>query len=402
MTHERHVLIAGAGPVGVISALLLVKQGIPVTVFEAEADLTIDLRAGSFHPPSMEIMAPVGLTQKMHEVGIEVPLWQFRDLHDGIVSEIDLNLLKNDTPYPYRLHIEQHRATRMAYDLLKRNGLANVLFSHKLVGISQRTDGVEATVETPEGACRFEGAFLIGADGGRSTVRKLGKFQFPGFTWPELFVVTSTTYDFGKHGFTPNAYIADPDDWCAIFKMPGTEPGGLWGFAYGADPELGDQIVLSASEVETRMQRFVRKAEPYDILYKSTYRVHQRVCDTFRKGRVILAGDAAHINNPIGALGLNSGIQDAGNLCDKLGRVWRGEASDNLLDLYDRQRRAIANDIVQSMSIRNKERLQERDPAVRKKSRDEMRRIVEDPVRHYQYLLGTSMIASVRKAASIV
>lgn len=401
MSVEKRVLIAGAGPVGIISALLLVKQGIPVTLFELEPDLTIDLRAGSFHPPSMEIMEPIGVTAKMHEIGIKVPFWQFRDLHEGVVAEFDLSVLKNDTPYPYRLHIEQHRVTRMAYELLKGQPLAEVCFSHKVAGISQDEDGVEITAETPDGARTFEGAYLIGADGGRSSVRKLGDFQFPGFTWPELFVVTSTTYDFGKHGFTPNAYIADPDDWCAVFKMPGTTPEGLWRFAYGADPALGDEVVLSGAEVEQRMQRFVKKPEPYDILYKSTYRVHQRVCETFRKGRVILAGDAAHINNPIGALGLNSGIQDAGNLTEKLGKVWRGEAGPELFDLYDRQRRTIANDIVQAMSTRNLERLQERDPAVRQKSREEMRRVREDPARHYQFLLGTSMIASVRKAASI-
>jgi 3-(3-hydroxy-phenyl)propionate hydroxylase len=129
--------------------------------------------------------------------------------------------------------------------------------------------------------------------------------------------------------------------------------------------------------------------------------VHQRVADTFRKGRVLLAGDAAHINNPIGALGLNSGLQDAANLTEKLGKVMRGEAPDALLDRYDRQRRTIANDIVQAMSIRNKERLQERDPEVRKRSREEMRRIGQDPARAYEYLINTSMIASVRKAATI-
>jgi len=149
------------------------------------------------------------------------------------------------------------------------------------------------------------------------------------------------------------------------------------------------------------MQRFVKRPVRYEIAYRSTYRVHQRVAETFRKGRVLLAGDAAHINNPIGALGLNSGLQDAANLTEKLGKVMRGEAPDSLLDRYDRQRRTIANDIVQAMSIRNKERLQERDPEIRKRSRDEMRRIGQDPARAYEYLLNTSMIASVRKAATI-
>ncbi len=129
--------------------------------------------------------------------------------------------------------------------------------------------------------------------------------------------------------------------------------------------------------------------------------MHQRVVDTFRKGRVLLAGDAAHINNPMGALGMNSGIQDAGNLAEKLIKVWKDGGDEALLDRYDRQRRTIADEIVQAMSTANLKRLLERDPAARKANRAEMKRICDDPRRHYEYLLQTSMIASVRRAAAI-
>lgn len=401
MSDNNRVIIAGAGPVGLVSAALLVAQGFPVTVLEQEPDLTIDLRAGTFHPPSLEIMAGFGLTQRLLETGIKVPLWQYRDLHDGVIAEFDLGMLRDDTPYPHRLHCEQHKMARHAYEMLKSEDLLEIEFSHQVVDIAQDDDGVEVVSETPDGRISHRGAYLIGADGGRSSVRDIAAFPFPGFTWPELFVVVSTYYDFAEHGFTPNAYIADPDDWCAIFKMPGTEKGELWRFAYGADPDIPDEQLLADDAVEERMQRFVARDVAYEFAYRSTYRVHQRVAETFRKGRVLLAGDAAHINNPIGALGLNSGIQDSANLCDKLGRVMRGEADDSLLDLYVRQRRAIADDIVQAMSIRNKNMLQERDPAVRKRNRDQMRQTAEDPDRAYRFLLGTSMIASMRKAATI-
>ena len=401
MKDDDRVLIAGAGPVGMACAGLLHRAGIPVTVLEMEAAPPLDLRAGTFHPPSLEVLAPTGLTDRLLAMGIQVPVWQYRDLHEGVIDEFDLGILKNDTPYPYRLHCEQHKLTRAAYEVLGERDGIELLFSHKLVAIDQDADSVTATAETPDGQRRFSARWLIGADGGRSTVRSLLRFDFPGFTWPELFVVVSTTYDFGQHGFSPNAYIADPVDWCAVFQMPHSGGTMLWRFAYGDDPDKPDEALLGDAVVEERMQRFVARSEPYRIDYRSTYRVHQRVCDTFRHGRVLLAGDAAHINNPIGGLGMNSGIQDAGNLCEKLIHVWRGEADEALLDRYVRQRRTAAVDSVQEMSIRNKSRLQETDPEQRRRARDEMRRIAADPARHREFLLRTSMIESVRKAASI-
>ncbi len=408
---DDRVIVVGAGPVGLTTAVELGRHGIPVTVLEAEAALAVDLRAGSFHPPSLEILAPSGITARMAEIGIEVPEWQFRDLHEGVVAQFDLGLLRDDTPYPYRLHCEQWKMAHIAAAVLAETTAAEILFSHAVVAVDQDADRVTVVADTPEGQRTFRGRYVVAADGGRSTVRKCVGLTFEGFTWPDSIAVASTAYDFTAHGFTGNAYIADPDYWCAIFRMPGGVPAnappldfpaeGLWRFAYAIDSTLPDEVVLHPDAVEERMQRFQPKAGRYDIAYKSTYRVHQRVVDRFRVGRVVLAGDAAHINNPMGALGLNSGIQDAGNLSEKLIRVWRGEAGHDELDLYSRQRRATAEDFVQSWSIRNKRQLEERDPKIRRQNRDDMRRIAADPVRARDFLLNTSMIASIRHAAEI-
>jgi 3-(3-hydroxy-phenyl)propionate hydroxylase len=402
MSEIDRVLIVGAGPVGQVTAGLLQREGVPVTILERTPELPEDLRAGTFHPPSLELMEPLGFTDYLLREGIRVPHWQFRDLHDGLVAEFDLGVLRNDTKYPFRLHCEQWKLTFEAARQLRTRPGIEYRFDHDAIGLRQDADSVTVTCRTPEGEREITGRWLVGADGGRSAIRKLGGFTFDGFTWDELFVVVSTFYDFAPHGFTENAYIADPDLWCAVFKMPGFQRGKpLWRFAYGADPKKTDDEVLAPDESERVMQAFLPKPEPYHFAYKSTYRVHQRVVDRFRKGRVLLAGDAAHINNPMGALGMNSGIQDAGNLAGKLAKVWRGEAGPELLDRYDRQRRTIANEIVQAMSTQNLKRLKERDPEVRKAARAEMKRICDDPKRHYEYLLQTSMIASVRRAETI-
>jgi len=395
------VVVAGAGPTGLMCALALGKQGIPVIVCEAEPGLTHDLRAGSFHPPTQEMMAPYGITPRMHETGLQVRHWQIRERRGELVAQFDLGLLADLTPYPYRLHLEQHRLTPIQLDVLRKETGAHVHFSHRVTGFEQRGDRVLVQVESDGVPSALEAAWLIGADGGRSVIRKLLAVEFEGFTWPEQFLVVSTPYDFAQHGFTMNAYVADPIEWAAVFKVPDVGPPGLWRSAFPCDPELPDDELLDAEAVERRMQGLVPRKERYEIRYKSIYRVHQRVASNWRVGRVVLAGDAAHLNNPLGGFGLNSGIHDAINLAEKLGRVWRGEADEALLDRYVRQRRAATIEQVQAMSIRNKRQLEERDPKVQRERMLELVAIANDPARARQHLLDTTMIAGLRRSEQV-
>ncbi|MET0681321.1 MAG: FAD-dependent monooxygenase [Burkholderiales bacterium] len=401
-TPERErVIVAGAGPVGLLAALALASRDVPVLVLEAEPALTHDLRAGTFHPPTLEMMAPYGVTDEMHRTGIKVPRWQHRDRVEGVIAEWDLGLIADETPYPYRFHLEQYRLTPILFDRLMRFPHAAVRFGARVVDVGQDETRVWVDAESSGGTERIEGGWLVGADGGRSTVRKAIGVEFEGFTWPERFVVVSTRYDFGAHGFTPNAYVADPDQWAAVFKMPDAEPGGLWRIAFPVPPDEPDDLTLSAAEVERRMQYFVPRAERYAIRYKSIYKVHQRVAREFRRGRVLLAGDAAHLNNPLGAFGLNGGIHDAINLAEKLAAVCRGAADESLRDRYVRQRRTVNVEHVQEGSIRNLRTLAERDPAARKARFEELRRASADPELARAFLLQSSMIASIRRAAAI-
>ena len=392
------VVIAGAGPTGLMAALALAKQGVTVIVCEAEPALTLDLRAGSFHPPTQEMMAPYGITERMHQIGLKVGNWQIRERRGDLVADFDLGLLSDITPYPYRLHLEQHRLTPIQFDLLKQQPAASVLFGHAVTGFEQRGDSVMVSVESGGKTQTLEAAWLVAADGGKSVIRKQTGVNFEGFTWPEQFLVVSTEYDFAQHGFAMNAYISDPVEWAAIFKVPDEGPPGLWRIAFPCNPEVPDEEHLKAPNVERRMQGFLERDVPYEIRYKSIYRVHQRVADNWRKGRVLLAGDAAHLNNPLGGFGLNSGIHDAINLSEKLGKVWRGEADETLMDVYVRQRRNATIEQVQAMSIRNKKLLEERDPAVQRQRVAEMVDIAKDPVRCREHLLNTSMISGLQRS----
>jgi 3-(3-hydroxy-phenyl)propionate hydroxylase len=176
---------------------------------------------------------------------------------------------------------------------------------------------------------------------------------------------------------------------------------GFWRTVYPTDQAQSEDAIMSDAGVQARIQSFFPSAASYGIVHRNLYVTHQRVAETFHKGRVLLAGDAAHVNNPIGGMGLNGGIQDAANLSDKLIRVLSDAAPERLLDLYDLQRRTVAIELVQEQSIANKKQLEAREPQARARSLDDLRRIAADPERARQFLLRTSMIASQRRAEAV-
>jgi 3-(3-hydroxy-phenyl)propionate hydroxylase len=400
LSERDPVIIVGAGPAGLAVATILAQAGVPSRVFEAEAKLPRDLRAGSIHPPTLEMLDTIGVAQDFLAIGIRVPSWQIRGREEGVIVEWDLSLLKGETPYPFRFHCEQFQLT----PLLKRRFEAlggTVQFSHRFVDATQDADGVTARFETPGGIETVRGSYLIGADGARSAVRHLMNVAFEGFTWPERFLVIGIRQDLAPHGYTLNAYVADPVDWGAIFKMPHDGPPGLWRVLFPPDPALPDEEVLGHDFAARGLKHFLNLPGPWDIEHTNIYRVHQRVAADFRQGRTLIVGDAAHVNNPLGAFGLNGALHAAFNLGEKLAKVARGEAEDSLLDRYVRQRRGANVAFVQAQSIRNKQVLEEKDPAVRKHNLDELRAIAADPVRHKEYVVRSSMIWSVRHAASI-
>ncbi len=399
---EHHpVVISGAGPVGLVAALSLAQKGVNVVIIETESHVPQDLRAGTFHPPTVEMFDTLGIGDTMRGMGIPVPEWQIRDRRTGLVAQFDLGLISDLTPYPYRLHVEQHKLSSYVGELLKGYPNVKILFSHECTGYEQDADGVTVSYTGATGKGEIRASYLIGADGARSIVRKTMGTEFEGFTWPERFLVFATRYDLREQGYTGNAYIADPDEWSAIFIQPHDGPPAIWRIAFPITPDMEETDVLAPEFVQSKIKGFLSPDLDYDIPYKSVYRVHQRVAHDFRDRRVFVAGDAAHVNNPLGGMGLNSGIHDAMNLTEKLAEVILNGANDQLLDRYHRQRRTVNVEYVQAITIRNKRLLEERDPEIRQQRLDEMRATVANRDLHREYLINSSMIASVRRANEI-
>lgn len=403
MKSDRPVLVAGAGPVGLFCALMLGRRGVPVRVFESCASLQEDPRAATTHPATLELLGEAGLIEDVMRAGLVVPVVQFWDRPTGtLVAEFDHALLRDDTPYPFVVQCEQFKTASLILHRLRQLPNVEMLFDHDVTDISQTPEYVTVTVRGPDRVTTYEGVYVIGADGARSIVRKRSGISFDGFTWPERFIVLTTPYDFEAHrGYCPRSYFADPDEWCNCFKVSANGPPGLWRMVFPTDPDASDAQLMSDEAVQARLQNFFPSAVPYEIVHRNLYVTHQRVAGAFRVGRVLLAGDAAHVNNPIGGMGLNGGIQDAANLSAKLAAVLLDGDSDRQLDLYDTQRRTVAVEFVQHQSIENKQRLEARNPDLRARNLAELRDAAADPVRARQFLLRTSMISSQRRAAAI-
>jgi 3-(3-hydroxy-phenyl)propionate hydroxylase len=400
MQSERPIIIAGGGPVGLVTALALAQQGLEVRLFEAEARVDRSPRAATTHAATLEMLERLGLVEEVTRRGLVEPKFRIWDRSSReIVAEFDFGILKDDTRYPYVVQCEQHKLAQIALDRLQAFPNVTVDFSARVSAFQQNDDGVDVSIETSSGSRQMPGSYLIGADGGRSTVRKALAIEFEGYTHPERFLVlTTTAHAFGaEFGGCSRNYFSDPEEWAALFKVTGDDDLGRWRVVFPTKPDESEEGAFDEAAVQARLQRFFPKAGAYPVVHRNLYHVHQRVAASFRKGRVFLAGDSAHVNNPLGGLGLNFGIHDGLELCSLLGRVMRGEAPGSILDDYDKFRRPLNVEYVQQQTIANKKRLEEKDPAVRANNNAALRTMSADPAAHRAYLLKASLIDSVRQ-----
>jgi len=394
-----HVLIAGAGPVGLVNALTLATAGISVTVFERHTKPQEDLRASTFHPPTLDLLARFGITKELVAQGLVARYTQQRDRQEGLIAEFDMSLLEGETQHPFRLQCEQWKLNTSLLDRLALLPHVNIILGAELQSVTQDANSVTANVKIGGDIKVFTGDYLIGADGASSAVRQSLGIEFEGFTYPERFLSVSTDFEYADHlpKLSYVNYVSDPDEWCVLLRVP-----TLWRVLFPTRLEETDEEVMTDASIQTRLQNLLPKDTPYNTVHKTLYKVHQRVAKEFRRGRVVLAGDAAHINNPIGGMGMNGGVQDAFNLSDKLVDILISGASPELLDRYERQRRSVAIEYINANTARNKKNIEERDPDARQKTQNELRAIAASPAAAKDYLRKTSMIDALERAESIL
>lgn len=393
---HSQVLVAGGGPAGMVAAYALALNGITVRVLEQAPTCMEDMRASTFHPPTLEMMQQLGLADELEAIGLRAPVYQFSNRVSGKSYRLDMGELADVTPFPYRLQCEQFKLTRLIAARLQAMPNAEVLFSHTVAGVAQGANAVQLSAETPYDMRLFQAEYLIGADGGNSTVRKWLGTGFDGFTYPESFLTLSTTYplDEAMPWLEQVNYIADSPNWWVILKTP-----GAWRVLAPQAYNTSSEEVTSDARKDELFARLLGANVSVETEHRTCYRVHQRVAKTFRHGRIVLVGDSAHLNNPLGGFGMNSGIHDAMNLAEKLSKILLEDAeADPLLSLYDRQRRTVTHEFVQTQTIANKKDFENGMEAREAK----FAQLEANAAERREYMMEQAMFRSLERAAEIV
>ena len=395
---QVRVLVVGAGPVGAVAAYRLACLGIDTVLLEAGADCAEDMRASTLHPPTLDMLDELGLLDDLMTQGLKAPIYQYRNRRTGNIIELDLGELRDEVRFPFRLQCEQYKLARLATARLAVHPYGQMLFGRRLLSFQQHAAGVTVQVETSTAIEQYRCDFLIGTDGASSTVRKLAGIDFEGFTWPERFLTLSTDYPIGQRlrDLAEVNYVADADEWCVLLRVP-----KLWRVL----------VPTAADETDAYLTSDAKKAQVFagligepgvETYHRTVYRVHQRVATEFRIGRVIIAGDAAHLNNPLGGFGMNSGIHDVWNLTTKLRNIMQdGGDCDFELDRYARQRRTVAREFVQAQTIQNKLALEGRKTTNGSSPEADLTALLRNAAQRRAYLRRQAMVTSLEREAEI-
>lgn len=393
-SHPAEVVVVGAGPVGCTAAAQLVAAGVSVLLIEGAPVLPKELRASTFHPSTLDMLAELGVVPDLEARGLIAPRFQYRDRRTGVVAEFDLGALEGETAHPYRLQCEQYKLCEILLGRLADEPGFAVRWGTEVVGASSDSSTARLTLADGE---VIEAPWVFAADGGTSAIRRSLGIGFAGMTYEDRYLVLSTPFDFRDHldHLAWVNYISDPEEWMVLLQTP-----DLWRALFPIPPGETDEEALDEVNAQRRLQSVVHRTEPWEIAHRTVYAVHQRVADSFRSGRILLAGDAAHINNPLGGMGMNGGIHDAIFLTDALLAVRSGEAADDHLTRCADLRRDLAIDYVQRHTHANAVTLAASDPELRQQALDEMGAKAADPATAHAYMLQTAMITAVRNMRS--
>jgi 3-(3-hydroxy-phenyl)propionate hydroxylase len=391
------VIIVGGGPVGCCLAFLLAQRGVEALLVEQEAGVSRELRASTFHPPTLDMLAPFGITDTLIARGEICADWQVRLHPSGERAVFDLGVLADETGHPYRLQCEQWKLTEALCERL--SGAVEVMSGARFVGLRQFASEVEVDIERAGQRERLRGRYVVGCDGARSAVRSATGLAFEGETYPETTILATTSFPFADHltGLSNVSYcwLEDGGNF-TLLKAP-----GRWRVSIYPREDQPIEQQLEPLAIEATLQAIVAQPREYAVSEVRPYRVHMRIAPRYVVGRVALAGDAAHVNSPAGGMGLNGGIHDAFELAAALAAVLRDGADPGRLALYDRRRRPIAREAILLQADRNRARMRERDPARRRELLADLQATAADPARCKAHLRRTSMIDGLRKAALI-
>lgn len=388
------VIVVGGGPVGTTTALKLAKRGMTVALFEKREASTLEHRASTFHPPTLEMLEELGLTQPLIDAGIIARSYQFRDATIGKIVELDFAVLDDDTAYPYRVQVEQSRLTAAAQQVISGEPNVTSTLGAEVIAIRESDDGFEVDVRGEDGAVSAStSTYLVAADGSRSLVREHYDIDFSGHTYPERYLVITTSLPLHEihEDLAVVNYVADPENWHVLLRNPSG-----WRVLFPCDPALTSEQQTDPAYVVSQLRRVVPELDGYPVVHVTVYEVHRKVAQAFRKGNVFLVGDAAHVNNPLGGMGMNSGIHDGLLLAELLPGYANGEVSSEELDDWAEKRRAVARHYVGEETEGNWNALRDTSEERRAAKRAEWEALGRDETARRQFLLTSSMLASVR------
>lgn len=390
---DYDVIIVGGGPVGTTTALKLAKNGLTVGLFEKRETNALEHRASTFHPPTLEMLDELGLAQPLIEEGIVAKSYQFRDAVRGKIVDLDYDVLGDDTPFPFRLQVEQSRLTAAALAALEDSSNVTAVLGAEVTGFDETEVGFAVAVREGGERRTVTSRYLLGADGSRSIVRDHYEIEFSGHTYPERYLVITTSLPLHDllHDLAVVNYVADPEAWHVLLRNPSG-----WRVLFPSDPALSVEEQTGAEYVASQLRRIVPDFEGYPVIHVTVYEVHRKVAAAFRVGNAFLIGDAAHVNNPLGGMGMNSGIHDGLLLADVLARFDRGEAAEPDLDEWAAKRRHVAKSYVGEETEDNWHALRDNSEERRAAKREKWKSLGADDGARRQFLLTSSMLASVR------
>jgi 3-(3-hydroxy-phenyl)propionate hydroxylase len=398
MTNPDRVVIVGAGPVGLVSALRLSTFGIPSVIVEKSPTLPQDLRATTFHPPTLDMLDELGVAEPFIALGIVTPSWQVLHLETGERAEFPLSAISDLTRHPYRLQCEQHKLGRIMLERAMASDLVELHLGTEVTAVAQDGEGVTATAMRDGEAVAFRGAYMIGADGSRSITRQALQLPLEGETYPSETLLITTPFPFENH--VPNIiganYVWGPTDSFSMFQLRQE-----WRCTFYPRAGEADELGVGDAMMQERLRGIVPDAARFEINEARPYRIHMRIVPDYRRGRIVLAGDAAHLNAPTGGMGMNGGVHDAFNLTDKLRRIMVDGESEDLLDVYTRQRRPVALEEIIGQTHQNRTRMEERSLDKQMESLRGLQAITADPARLRAYVVKASMLEGLRKAAAL-